>query len=401
MQVELLIKLLAPLTSAEKQKAFVTLTVVHKINNKKSAGSVSFIIRFKWKKNLVLIKRTVKSFRPHLFRHAEYKLQLNCALEDIYCGSTIQFPAISLQWQNALGRTPSFLQKSAGDSLISLSYWDRDRVGDIFEVNVLPSLGGTVFASCDSACKCIPSLSASILILCAKWMQTIKVGMVVNLKQRTEWRAKWIPVRRARSRDEYKEWETRLIEIINYISIFITGAHHQAGSQPAKQKQCSSRRKVLVGLVGLRAPDLRINWKMQIKEFAWLNVCASQRWRALSLLYIFLFLIFSPLGSSHFNNLAFFTLFDSAGSWDIFLLLRLIWDNCGVRKLCRKNWPRLLFSWDLFANAPLWLETQTASEIFQYSFINKSAAVKIFSPVFFSRHKLLGKKSPLCHTCNK
>jgi len=69
----------------------------------------------------------------------------------------------------------------------------------------------------------------------------------------------------ARARDEYKEWETRLIEIINYISIFITGAHHQAASQPAKQKQCSSRRKVLVGLVGLRAPDLRINWKMQIK----------------------------------------------------------------------------------------------------------------------------------------
>jgi hypothetical protein len=75
---------------------------------------------------------------------------------------------------------------------------------------------------------------------------------------------------------------------------------------------------VLVGLVGLRAPDLRINWKMQIKEFAWLNVCASQRWRALSLLYIFLFLIFSPLGSSHFNNLAFFTLFDSAGAAEIF-----------------------------------------------------------------------------------
>lgn len=38
MQVELLIKLLAPLTSAEKQKAFVTLTVVHKINNKKIGG---------------------------------------------------------------------------------------------------------------------------------------------------------------------------------------------------------------------------------------------------------------------------------------------------------------------------------------------------------------------------
>jgi hypothetical protein len=43
MQMELLIKLLAPVTSAEKQKAFATLTVVHKIN-KKSPSSVSFII---------------------------------------------------------------------------------------------------------------------------------------------------------------------------------------------------------------------------------------------------------------------------------------------------------------------------------------------------------------------
>jgi hypothetical protein len=34
MQMELLIKLLAPVTSAEKQKAFATLTVVHKINKK-------------------------------------------------------------------------------------------------------------------------------------------------------------------------------------------------------------------------------------------------------------------------------------------------------------------------------------------------------------------------------
>jgi hypothetical protein len=49
MQVELLIKLLAPLTSAEKQKAFATLTVVHKINNKKIAELRFFYHTFQMK----------------------------------------------------------------------------------------------------------------------------------------------------------------------------------------------------------------------------------------------------------------------------------------------------------------------------------------------------------------
>jgi hypothetical protein len=52
------------------------------------------------------------------------------------------------------------------------------------------------------------------------------------------------------SRDEYKEWETRLIEIINYISIFITGAHHQAGRQAASQAKAVLVEEKSVGRVG-------------------------------------------------------------------------------------------------------------------------------------------------------
>lgn len=172
-------------------------------------------------------------------------------------------------------------------------------------------------------------------------MQTIKVGMVVNLRntaQSGESAAeKWILVRGAR--DEYKEWETRLIEIINYISIFITGAHHPAASQPSKSSARRGEKCWLGWLVGW-ATCARLKNKL---ENANKRICMAQCVRlsavvaALSLIHFF-FLIFSPLGSSHFNNLAFFTLFDST-SWDIFFLLRLIWDNWGG-KLCRKNWQR-------------------------------------------------------------
>lgn len=127
---------------------------------------------------------------------------------------------------------------------------------------------------------------------------------------------------------------------------------------------------------------------MQIKKFAWLNVCASQTRRAVSYTF-FLFLIFSPLGSSHFNNSAFFTLFDSASSWDIFLILRLIWDNWGEKIMQEK-----LAASPLFSVCQLIRNTEICQRCFNIPFLNKKI---LFQTTSADWHKLnhLSREEPL------